>query len=587
MSTREVIDRDAVAAFARQHATAVVDLTGNQEIGLDDAGVVWVVLEGEGLVFATDAPGTSPSRPRNLVTRLTTGSVAAAVDGSSVGRRWILSASPGASSPWSRSAPSTAGRRRRAAARGRSSASGSTPPAPTAVRWSTGRAGRPVDGGTAAELAGRLDGTRIALAEAEVRALDEQLDGGGRAGRCLGPRRGTRERAGPRPPRQRARAARDAAGRSGGPRRAARRVPGGRPIDRGHRPRRASRRSAPGFAGRGHRPRRRRSALDRCGSPMRGGRSRAIRSSGTAPMAGRSRCWLGDGATTSSTPPAASGSASTQRSPEISVTTASSSCDPFPRARSRSAPWSASPVAAPAATSCGSVLAALVIGLIALVPPLATSLVFGQIVPQHQTERLAALAAALVGLAIGSFFLQLARGVALLRARTTMDHASAARTLGPVAAPPRAVLPALPGGRSHRTVDGGRQHPRVRDRQRHHHVARRDLRPLQPGGHDRDRRAAGSCRPAGHRRRRRRALRDLAGLPGPLERRAARPPGDDGDGARAAERHREGAHRERRAPNLRAVGRAVRGRHADARTRRSASTTFASSSRERSRRRWC
>src|SRR4029077_14279151 len=42
------------------------------------------------------------------------------------------------------------------------------------------------------------------------------------------------------------------------------------------------------------------------------------------------------------------------------------------------------------------VLAALVIGLIALVPPLATSLVFGQIVPQHQTERLAALAAALV-----------------------------------------------------------------------------------------------------------------------------------------------------------------------------------------------
>ena len=65
-------------------------MTGNQEIRLDDADVVWVVLEGEGLVFATDAPGTSPSRPRNLVTRLTTGSVAAAVDGSSVGRRWIL-----------------------------------------------------------------------------------------------------------------------------------------------------------------------------------------------------------------------------------------------------------------------------------------------------------------------------------------------------------------------------------------------------------------------------------------------------------------------------------------------------------------
>ena len=39
MSTREVIDRDAVAAFARQHASAVVDVTGNQEIRLDDVEV--------------------------------------------------------------------------------------------------------------------------------------------------------------------------------------------------------------------------------------------------------------------------------------------------------------------------------------------------------------------------------------------------------------------------------------------------------------------------------------------------------------------------------------------------------------------
>src|SRR3954470_1682115 len=90
MSTEVVIDRDAVAAFARERATAVVDLTGKHEIALDDAGVVWVVVEGEGLVFATDAGGTSPSRPRNLVTRLPAGSIAAAVDGSTVGRRWIL-----------------------------------------------------------------------------------------------------------------------------------------------------------------------------------------------------------------------------------------------------------------------------------------------------------------------------------------------------------------------------------------------------------------------------------------------------------------------------------------------------------------
>ena len=159
----------------RQHATAVVDLAGNEEIELDDAGVVWVVLEGEGLVFATDAPGTELSRPRNLVTRLTTGSVAAAVDGSSVGRRWILVS---VARCIVSEVPLSALDDR--------SADGA-PPLVALGEWldAAGNAGGEAidgaeradsaEGGTAADLARRLEDTRIALAEAEVQALDEQL----------------------------------------------------------------------------------------------------------------------------------------------------------------------------------------------------------------------------------------------------------------------------------------------------------------------------------------------------------------------------------------------------------------------------
>ena len=170
---------------------------------------MWVVLEGEGLVFATDAPGTSPSRPRNLVTRLTTGSLAAAVDGSSVGRRWIL-VSPArcvlAEVPLS--------------ALDGQSADG--PEWALVGEW-LDTAG--ADGGVAADLARRLDGTRIALADAEVRALEEQLtaeaelvDASARAVEleselALDQLGSVLERRA------------DAAGRSGGPRRAARRVP--------------------------------------------------------------------------------------------------------------------------------------------------------------------------------------------------------------------------------------------------------------------------------------------------------------------------------------------------------------------------
>ena len=134
------------------------------------------MLEGQGLVFATDAPGTSPSRPRNLVTRLTTGSVAAAVDGSSVGRRWILCGSPRcvvAVLPFG--------------ALDGSGADGAPPLVVLVDEWLDAASAdcgevvvgaapaETVDGSAAAELARRLDRARSALAELEVVALDEQL----------------------------------------------------------------------------------------------------------------------------------------------------------------------------------------------------------------------------------------------------------------------------------------------------------------------------------------------------------------------------------------------------------------------------
>ena len=423
MSTREVIDRDAVAAFARQHASAVVDLTGNQEIRLDDVDVVWVVLEGEGLVFATDAPGTSPSRPRNLVTRLTTGSVAAAVDGSSVGRRWILCGSARcvvAVVPFG--------------ALDGSGADGAPPLVALVDEWldaASADGGEvvvgaaqadTVDGSTAAELARRLDGARIALAELEVVALDEQLiaeaelvDASARAvdlesELALDDLGSVLERR-----------ARRRVGAAGHDELLAVCQEVGRSIGITVHPAhpedllRASPVEAIALASKV--------------------RSRPVR----LPEAWWTQ--LGDsfvGYHTDGRPVAV---LARRRGYDVVDTVSGERVGvdavvardlrdhgielvrPLP-----DGPLTIRALVRFARRGTGRdvvrlVLAALVIGLIALVPPLATSLVFGQIVPQHQTERLAALAAALVGLAIGSFFLQLARGVALLRARTTMDHA--------------------------------------------------------------------------------------------------------------------------------------------------------------------
>ncbi len=411
MTTRGAIDRDAVAAFARQQATAIAPLTGNQEIGLDDASVVWVVLEGEGLVFATDAPGTLPSRPRNLVTRLATGSVAAAVDGSSVGRRWILVSLARCVVA---EVPLGAVDRR--------SADGAPPLVDVVGEWLDAAGADPVEGGTADDVAGRLDGSRIALAEAEVRALDEQLtaeaglvDASARAVEleselALDHLGSVLERRATWPVgavgHDELLAVCREVGRSLGVT-----VHAAHPED-------LLRASPVEAIALSSKVRARPMQLPDGWWTQPGDSFVGYRANGrpVAVLARRRGYDVVD--TTSGERVGVDATVARDlRNDGIELVR------PLPEG-----PLTIRALIRFAGRGTGRdvvrlVLAALVIGLIALVPPLATSLVFGQIVPQHQNDRLAALAAALVGLAIGSFFLQLARGVALLRARTTMDHA--------------------------------------------------------------------------------------------------------------------------------------------------------------------
>lgn len=66
---------------------------------------------------------------------------------------------------------------------------------------------------------------------------------------------------------------------------------------------------------------------------------------------------------------------------------------------------------------------ATLLGLLALIPPLATQLVFGQIVPEGDDARLLALVAALIGVAIAAALFEIARGIALLRSRVRLGNA--------------------------------------------------------------------------------------------------------------------------------------------------------------------
>ena len=66
---------------------------------------------------------------------------------------------------------------------------------------------------------------------------------------------------------------------------------------------------------------------------------------------------------------------------------------------------------------------ATVLGVLALIPPLATQTVFGEIVPEGDQARLVALVAGLIGIAIAAALFEIARGIALLRARVRVGNA--------------------------------------------------------------------------------------------------------------------------------------------------------------------
>ncbi len=66
---------------------------------------------------------------------------------------------------------------------------------------------------------------------------------------------------------------------------------------------------------------------------------------------------------------------------------------------------------------------ATVVGLLALVAPLATRVVFGQIVPQGDDARLIPLIVGLVAVALAAALFEIARGVALVRARVRTSNA--------------------------------------------------------------------------------------------------------------------------------------------------------------------
>ena len=65
---------------------------------------------------------------------------------------------------------------------------------------------------------------------------------------------------------------------------------------------------------------------------------------------------------------------------------------------------------------------ATLLGLLALVPPLATQLVFGHIVPEGAYGRLLALVAGLVGVAFAASLFEVGRGIALLRTRVRLGN---------------------------------------------------------------------------------------------------------------------------------------------------------------------
>ncbi|HET8927428.1 MAG TPA: NHLP bacteriocin export ABC transporter permease/ATPase subunit [Microbacterium sp.] len=66
---------------------------------------------------------------------------------------------------------------------------------------------------------------------------------------------------------------------------------------------------------------------------------------------------------------------------------------------------------------------ATVLGVLALVPPLATQAVFGRIVPEGDSGRLIAVVAGLIGVGLAAALFEIARGIALLRTRVRLGNA--------------------------------------------------------------------------------------------------------------------------------------------------------------------
>lgn len=431
MNRSQLIDHEAAIAFAREHASDIVELGGSRTLDLDDPGVVWVLVDGEALVFATDLDqGLPTARPRHLVATLARGSVAAAVDGTAVGRRWLL-VSPAVCAvavvPVDVLESDGAADLRTLVNRWMTDAgvvdhppTGTTGPAASPPAGADAGA-PPTDRGTTG-IRARLDVTRAELARLELERLDAEMaaeaalvDASDQAvarasDKALVQLGSVLEREYVRPlpagGADELLAVCTAVGRSIGV-----------TVQPAH-PEDLERATAIDAIAQASKLRSRPVGLADGWWREPGESLVGFREDGR-PVALLARTRGGydllDPASGDRTPVDAQ-VAATLRGDGVEL------IRPIPdgpfsiRAMIRFGGWGTG------RDVSRLVALAFVIGLVALIPPVATSIVFGAIVPQRQTERLAALTAAMIGLAFGSFFLNLGRGVALIRARTRVDR---------------------------------------------------------------------------------------------------------------------------------------------------------------------
>jgi ATP-binding cassette subfamily C protein len=408
------------AAFARDRATETIELAGSEVVALDGPDVLWVVLEGEALVFATDANGHTPARPRKLVTALTVGSVATPVDGTSVGRRWLLVSPSGCVVAVVPIGALADGAEELAmGVQQWLAAAGLDGRGPERPGQSGGRGEPDAPGG---DVAARLAAARTELARLEVDRLRGALAAEAelveasehavdlaheQALEYLG---GVLDR---RPARRVLTAGDDEL--LAVCEEVARSI--GVSVHAAH-PEDLLRATPIDAIAQASKLRSRRVRLGDRWWAESGESLIGCRTDGrpVALIARRRGYDLAD-VTTGERVAVDAETASGLRDDAVEL------IRPLP-----DGPMTIRSLIRFAGLGTGRdavrlVVLSLAIGLAALVPPLATSLVFGEIVPQHQTQRLVALAAALVGIAFGSLVLQVGRAIALLRVRTRTDHA--------------------------------------------------------------------------------------------------------------------------------------------------------------------